>query len=115
MTISEQLKNAKALCEKISPGPWSYNSIGPIVNDQKRNLVCATDSMSYFSIVNAEFIAQSRTLMPKLITALEVAIEELTDQSEPGEQHDRLYACTSNAQHALAQIDQILRGEADEK
>ncbi len=59
----------KKLCEAATGGPWEN------VRGIEGGIVCDIDGEAWDITDDAEFIAQARTLVPQLVTALEEARE----------------------------------------
>ena len=83
--LTELLAETKAIVEAATSGPWFHQEdevmedcsiadriVGPYLGEQ----VCAVYVDSENEIANADFIAHARNMMPALIEALELAIEQ---------------------------------------
>ena len=77
--MNDYISKLKKLCEKATPGPWVTKA-----QDYRRNVrlfgsdaeVCTVWTKTVAHRSDAELIAESRTAIPKLITALERAIRQ---------------------------------------
>jgi hypothetical protein len=89
---AEILRELKELSERATPGPWTRDN--PMLGEDEGIWILAPDKDDYLNSIasvrrgcleagpesqnlpDAEFIAESRTALPKLIAALELAIEQ---------------------------------------
>ena len=87
--LTELLAETKAIVEAATSGPWFHQEdevmedcsiadriVGPYLGEQ----VCAVYVDSENEIANADFIAHARNMMPALIEALELAVEQRDEQ-----------------------------------
>lgn len=76
----EEIKRAREVCDTATPGPWER--IEPNADDgdirvqiyyyKKRNVVIDAHSIAWkLERANADFIAESRTLLPKALSHIE--------------------------------------------
>lgn len=105
------LKKLRELCDRATDGPW-YIEENEVRHDfdpyatEEIGADCTTRIAACWDFQQNElkFIAQSRTAMPQLIRALEVAVEALTFDSENNGW------MPSDSKLAVRQIEQILKG-----
>lgn len=105
--LETYLAEIEARCEKATPGPWS--------NDVDWDFVCQEPFdenkkaiASDCHRLNSDFIAHARTDIPRLLAALEKAIEQRN------EAYARVYNVHSSQVPTKAEdveIEAILRGE----
>jgi len=120
----EILEEAKELCDAATEGPWSVSANLPfygIVEKPKPSLSKHdAEEPTFWAVDDAKFHTVSRTLMPRLIKALEVAIEciEQTDKcscDEAYKSRDLLDLnceyCTLSIESYQDEINQILNGK----
>jgi hypothetical protein len=81
MTAHEKLAEWKRLSEKATCGPWEFTKADDIddwmIYNSQFTFVKQDDSGVPVSDDDGAFIAESRTAVPKLIAALEIALEAL--------------------------------------
>jgi hypothetical protein len=75
------LKKAKELCEKATPGPWECSRYIPLVGWQEQEvtlweldgppMTCEYYGSRFENEGDAEFVAESRTLLPQAISEIE--------------------------------------------
>jgi len=82
MTPTDLIKRARELAEKATPGPWDNRCREFSNSERPRHVwaeygwIASIYSPLDSSVPDAEFIAESRTLVPALADALEKALEE---------------------------------------
>ena len=71
----DDLKAARKICEKVTPGPWDEVDDGICAGRDSQSLIIAWphDVESH----DSQFIAAARTLLPKALDALEEASREI--------------------------------------
>lgn len=72
MIERDLIAEARALCAKVTPGPWRISKSGLIVDGNGTALFAGSGGRD-----NAELVAYSRTIIPLLCTALEDALARL--------------------------------------
>ena len=124
-TITELLAETKAIVEAATPGPWGFDSCGDVYPESPGLFEVEADkklifhggfgdspgigSTTYWAEgnPNAAFIAHARTMLPALIEALELAVEQIQENIE--EDADN---CGHNFS-ALENMARILRKAGD--
>lgn len=71
--MSDLIKEAQALCDKATKGPWKVNT-DCFVRTQTCETICMCGED-----VNADFIARARTLVPELVVFLEAVTKSSDD------------------------------------
>lgn len=114
----ELIQQARDLCEKTTPGPWSIDFNEPFSEDingifadkqDKYVFYIETDDCDAILDNDAAFIAASRTLVPQLCDALEAAQKELVDYH-----HTQKVADGKTAENArLRRINEQLTARAE--
>lgn len=91
MTLDEELAAIEERASKATPGPWDYYAaqccpdMGGVMNSSNTKCLKAVVGQRYdhpASIEDAEFIASTRTDVPRLVAALRLAIEQRDELSE---------------------------------
>jgi hypothetical protein len=79
-----ELERLKQLCDNATPGPWDNRCTNGIDNMAKPRhiwteygFICELKSPLNSSVSDAEFIAESRTALPRAIRALELAYSRI--------------------------------------
>lgn len=114
MTILEKLDEMQARCDKATPGPWRADWKGT-------NHFELTSASSPYWLVrpeqgfergeDLEFVAHSRTDLPRLLAALRVAVDGLASccVNRIGGKEQLCGHCYSCK--AIANVERALRGE----
>lgn len=74
-TLTDILAETKAIVEAATPGPWLLsmsNQVVRILDPEPKAIAKFVED----DIPNAQFIAHARSMMPALIEALELAVEQ---------------------------------------
>ncbi len=98
----KRLEEIKARAEAATEGPWKA------VRTQIANDIYGRKHIGHITYdANADFIAHSRTDIPALVEALEVAVRALTEISDDIHTMEETIYC-SHADEALKQIEEKL-------
>ncbi len=108
----EELARAKEICEKATAGPWRTLQIArgwkfDILSDHSKFHITGIDPLDPSGEVNANFIAESRTLLPKAIAE----IEELEKRVEQFQRALRKCAQAFDARQVMSFIESEAGGE----
>lgn len=102
MTIAKLIAEAEELGAKATPGPWEMHAGALFIADRVDNLF----------IVDKEFIARSRNLLPRAVAALKVAVEYIESvtliQIRSGTEGEKAYE-VQYAKDTLAEINRLAR------
>lgn len=118
--LHAKLKELRDTCERATPGPWTHDWGNWDVEGPNRENICDVSATyrycepdkSFHSKcdphADAEFIAQARTMLPRLIEALEKAIEQTNHYLEIVADHEPF---KKDLAELDKQITEILEGE----
>lgn len=118
MTLETYLKDLKAITEKATAGPWETNYLDrfikqykvlstPESSDEPDERILVADSIT--RLPNAEFIATSRSAIPKLIEVIEVLVANLKwVTADPVTKPDYL---VEKARAAFDRVNKIVEGK----
>ena len=81
-TLADFIKQARELAERATPGPWTKEGKTPCGIDSETTskesswVVAPDDDYQTPTLNDAAFIAEARTLVPRLLDALELLREQ---------------------------------------
>lgn len=121
--LKAEIARVRALCDAATPGPWKAGrpDMATIVDGVNSKWVYAGEQYCAVAsgridgpwdevMANAAFIAASRTLVPRLLAALELAIEKVNEANSELEFHE--IGIAHWRKKADAAILAALRGES---
>ena len=122
MTLQERLSEMRKIADAATEGPWEVKNNGywSIIGENTFCVVTkATDADGDAELItrdrntleNAEFIAESRTMMPRLIEALELAIKQRDSEIEAVPNFDTQEDEDAEFARLNKEIERILKGE----
>lgn len=122
MTIQEEIERQKEIIEAVTEGPWKWDAGNLQVETiPNRYTICDVESeitgdlngahpdYDYFS--TGEFIAEARTCWPRVLKALEIAMQDLRSiKNGVGVKDGK---CKNLAKACLEDIQKILKREEE--